>query len=452
MGRKTRSGPIKSFIMLLGPRFAWMGAFTVFVTSAITFYYSVVAGWTARYAIASIFGEIPEAAPGAFWLEFTSSLWPILTHAFIIGATVYVVSKGVQRIEKVTNILMPVLLGIILILVVRSLFLPGASEGLSYLFTVDWAELGKAQLWIEALTQNAWDTGAGWGLVLCYAIYMREKEDTALNAFILPTTNNLVSLMAAIMVFCTVFSIVPQLIDQAQTNPEVLKGLGSLETRVAEGATYSTELLKETIFSEGNSGITFIWMPQLFKYMGFGQVFMIFFFLGLAFAAFSSMIAQVEVMTRAFVDAGVDRKKAIKWIGIGSFLIGMPSAIWLDVFSNQDWVWGVALMISGLFFALSITAYGVKKFREEQLNHENSNIKIGPVWDILVRFIAPILMGFLFIWFLYQAWDADPEGWLAPFATGSVGTVLLQIGIVIIVLIGLNKWIVKKTMGEDKEV
>ena len=60
-----------------------------------------------------------------------------------------------------------------------------------------------------------------------------------------------------------------------------------------------------------------------------------------------------------------------------------------------------------------------------------------------------ILMIFLFVWFLYQAWDADPEGWLAPFATGSVGTVLLQIGVVIAILIGLNKWIVKKTMGEE---
>ena len=232
MGRKTRSGPIKSFMQLMGPRWAWMGAFCVFVTTAITFYYSVVAGWTFRYAFAAIFTEIPEASPGAFWISLTSSFWPILCHGLVIGLASWVVIKGVKSIEKVTSILMPILLGLIVLLVVRSLFLPGASDGLSFLFTVDWENLANPQIWIEALTQNAWDTGAGWGLVLCYAAYMRDNEDTALNAVVLPFTNNIVSLMAGIMIFCTVFTAVPQLMEQAQIDPTVLNGLGSLESAV----------------------------------------------------------------------------------------------------------------------------------------------------------------------------------------------------------------------------
>ncbi len=173
MGRMTRCGPVKAFIQIMGPRWAWMGAFAVFVTSAITFYYSVVAGWTLRYAVATVTGEIPEAVPGTFWSSFTNSWWPILTHGVVFGATVFVVARGVRAIERVAMVLMPALILLILVLTVRALFLDGATEGLRFLFHVDWHRLSEPRIWIEALTQNAWDTGAGWGLVLCYAAYLR---------------------------------------------------------------------------------------------------------------------------------------------------------------------------------------------------------------------------------------------------------------------------------------
>jgi NSS family neurotransmitter:Na+ symporter len=450
MGRKTRSGPIKSFMQLLGPRWAWMGAFCVFVTTAITFYYCVVAGWTIRYAIAAIFTEIPEASPGAFWISLTASSWPILFHAIVIGLTSWVVIRGVKSIEKVTSVLIPALLALIIVLVVRSLFLPGASEGLAYLFTVDWGNLANPKIWIEALTQNAWDTGAGWGLVLCYAAYMRDKEDTALNAVMLPIANNIVSLMAGIMIFSTVFSAVPQLMEQAHLDPGVLKGLGSLEKAVQDGETFSADLVQKTVFSEGNSGITFIWMPQLFKTMFMGQFFMVLFFVALAFAAFTSMIAQVEVTTRAFVDAGMKRTKATQIICIGVFTLGLPSAIWMPVLENQDWVWGVALMLAGLFFAISIIPYGVKKFREENLNHENSDIRVGRIWDFVIVVVAPAQMIFLLIWFFYSSWKENPDTWLKPFDPDNLlnaGTMVVQWALVLALLILANKWIVNKTSG-----
>ena len=102
--------------MLMGPRSTWMGAFVVCVTAAIMCYYSVVAGWTVRYTLASIFGEIPTAIPGTLWTSFTTSWIPILTHGFMIGLAVFVVAKGVKGIERVTNVLMPSLIGIVIFL------------------------------------------------------------------------------------------------------------------------------------------------------------------------------------------------------------------------------------------------------------------------------------------------------------------------------------------------
>lgn len=442
MGRKTRSGPVRAFVSLAGPGWAWTGALVVCVCSGILCYYSVVAGWTVRYALAAFGGELADPVPGAFWADFTSSLWPVLFHAIMLGLAVLVVAKGVTAIERVAKILMPALIALVLVLVVRAATLPGASDGMAYLFGIDWGELTRARIWIEALTQNAWDTGAGWGLVLCYAAYQRDREDTALNSFVLPAANNTISLLAGIMVFCTVFSAVPPLLESAATDPSQLRGLGSLEQAVREGEPFSAQLMQDTVFSEGNAGITFIWMPQLFRSLPQGGFFMALFFTALAFAAFTSLIAMVEVAVRAFEDAGFERRKAIYGIAATAFLIGLPSALNMSVLDNQDWVWGVALILSGLFFALAVGRYGAREFRAETLNHEHSNVRIGSWWDVVIRAVVPFEAVVLTVWLLYQAWRDDPGGWFVPFGADhvfSVGTVLLQVGIVVIVLLLLNQ-------------
>ena len=85
LGRKTRSGPIKAFMQMMGPRWAWMGAFVAFVAAAIMFYYSVVAGWTIRYVFASATGQVPGASPGEFWNTYVNSAWPVVTHGLAMG-------------------------------------------------------------------------------------------------------------------------------------------------------------------------------------------------------------------------------------------------------------------------------------------------------------------------------------------------------------------------------
>ncbi len=442
LARKTRCGPVRAFVQLAGPGWAWTGALVVFVASAIACYYSVVAGWTARYAVAAIGGELAAPAPGAFWFDFTGSALPAAAHAAMLGLAALVVFRGVTAIEKVTRVLMPALIVLILILVVRALSLPGASDGLAFLFGIDWGELTNARLWTEALTQNAWDTGAGWGLVLCYAAYQREREDTALNSFVLPAANNAISLLAGIMVFCTVFSAVPPLLERAAEDPSQLRGLASLEEAVRDGRPFSEELMQETVFSEDNAGITFIWMPELFRSIPAGGFFMALFFVALALAAFTSLISMLELTARAFVDAGFQRRKAILGIAAVMFLLGLPSALSMKVLDNQDWVWSMALILSGLFFALAVGRYGVRKFREETLNQEHSNIRIGRWWDFVIRAVVPFEAVVLTAWLLYQAWRDDPQGWLLPFDPGNVenvGTVLFQIGLVAAVLLLCNR-------------
>ena len=448
-GRKTRTGPIGAFIQLMGPRWAWMGAFIAFVATAIMFYYSVVAGWTLRYVAATLLGEIPGGQPGAFWTRFTDSWWPVLTHGMAIGAATIVVSRGVRQIEWVAKLLMPTLVLLVVALAIRAVTLPGAEDGLRYLFTVEWSRLTDARIWIEALTQNAWDTGAGWGLILAYAAYLRTREDTALNAFLLPAANNTVSLFAGVMVLCTVFSVVPEIVASLASDPDALAGYPALAEAVTSGATLTPELMQETIFSTGNEGLTFIWMPQLFARVPWGRFFMLIFFVALAFAAFTSLIAMVELATRVLRDAGLDRQRAVRLVGIAGFLLGLPSAISLRFLHNQDFVWGVALMVSGLFFATAIIVHGVRRFREEQLNHEHSDIRIGRWWDIVIGFLVPLEALVLLGWWFYQVRGRDLAGWLDPLREANVGTMVMQWGVVLGLLLLANRWLAQHTHGID---
>jgi len=410
MGRETRRGPVGAFARLLGRGSAWMGAWVAFTATAIMFYYSVVMGWTIRYLWGSLTHGIPMTSPEAamaFWEGYAGSGAAVLTHAIAMALGVAVVAFGVRGIERAARVLIPTLFVLVVVLAIRAITLPGAERGLAFLFTPVWGDLLTARVWLEALTQNAWDTGAGWGLVTAYAVYLRNTEDTTLNAFILGFGNNSVSLLAGIMVLCTVFAIMPEAAD--------------------------------TIVGAGNEGLTFIWVPQLFARMPAGNLFMVLFFLALVFAAWSSLIAMIELASRVLIDFGLARGRAIQIVGVAGFLFGVPSALSMDFFRNQDWVWSVGLMLSGLFFAIGVLRYGVDRFRTRLVNREGSDIKIGRWWSLVMLFVVLEALVLLF-WWLSQALDpADLRASLTPFSTFNVGTVLVQGGVVLAILLVFNR-------------
>ncbi|MDX1576931.1 MAG: sodium-dependent transporter [Gemmatimonadota bacterium] len=426
-GKSSRSGPIGAFVKLAGKGTSWMGAWVAFVSTAIMFYYSVVMGWTIRYLFGSVTGTVPTEAcpagavecvgPQEYWEGFIGSPWPIATHFLAIALAVFVVLRGVAGIERAARILIPSLLVLVIVLALRAVTLDGASVGLAFLFTPDWNELKNADLWLQALTQNAWDTGAGWGLITAYAVYLRKREDTTLNAFMLGFGNNSVSLLAGIMVLCTVFAILPDAAGE--------------------------------IVGAGNEGITFIWVPQLFGLMPGGSLFMVIFFLALVFAAWSSLIAMIELASRVLEDAGLARRKAVLVVGSLGFGLGLPSAIWIEVFRNQDWVWGVGLMVSGLFFAIMVMRHGVERFRRTLVNSEGSDIRIGRWFNVVIRLVA-LQAVVITVWWLWQAVDpTDLGATFTPFSQFNVGTVLLQWAIALAAFIGLRHWLAANAAGRD---
>ncbi|MEX0822662.1 MAG: sodium-dependent transporter [Rhodothermales bacterium] len=424
IGRHGRKGVVGSFIKTAGPRFAWLGAFVAFVATAIMFYYSVVAGWCVYYFGAMLSQPLPLSLAGAtgVWEGFQSGGLPLFFHALAMGAGVTVVVKGVSSIERVNKILIPVLFGIVLLSVGRAVTLPGSADGLAFLFTPQLDLLTRPSIWLEALTQNAWDTGAGWGLILTYGAYMQRRHGIVKNAFITGIGNNVVSLLAAIMIFGTVFAV----LGGEMTRPEIL------------------EVMKTS--GPASTGLTFIWMPQLFAKMEFGRSLAVLFFLGLSFAAFSSLISMIELATRVLVDAGLPRRQAIGAVGVFGFILGVPSALYLDFLGNQDFVWGVALMISGAFVAAAVIKHGAADFGRVVVSGGDADWSVGRVWTTLIRYAIPLQAIVLLVWWLYlSASTYAPENWFDPFEPYSVMTCLVQWVGIGGTLFLLNNWLVRRT-------
>lgn len=424
IGRHGRKGVIGSFVNLVGEKFGWMGGFIGFVATAIMFYYSVVAGWCLYYLISSVTAGLPETMLQAnmVWDGFQGSMLPSVMHALMMLGGGFVVIKGIASIERINKILIPSLFLVLIISLVRAVMLPGSGAGIEYLFTPDWSTLGRPEIWLEALTQNAWDTGAAWGLILTYGAYMRRKDDITISAFQTGIGNNLVSLVAAIIIFSTVFgTLTPQM-----SNGEIL------------------DVMKTS--GPASTGLTFIWMPQLFVKMTGGIIFAILFFLGLTFAAFSSLISMIELASRVLVDLGIPRKRATVAVCVVGFMLGLPSAISVDFLANQDFVWGVGLMVSGAFMSFAIIKFNPTKFRKDIVNIEESKYTLGAWWGVIIKIVVPVEVITLLTWWIYRsATEYAPETWYNPLDPYSVATVVLQWGVAMGLLYLYNNRLSKKS-------
>lgn len=430
VGKKTRLGVVGSFNSMMGKNFAWMGTFVAFVTAAITFYYTVVTGWCLKYFFATSFQGLIKKDSMAFWGSFTSSWEPILFHLLAISIGCFIIVFGVVRgIERANRILIPSLFILLVIAGIRALTLPGAFKGLDFLFSPNLSQLANHKIWLQALSQSAWSNGAGWGLILTYAVYSHQKKNPVLTSATLGLGNSLASILAAVTIIPTVFAFF-----WAQSQ--------------AQGTALNVNQVID-VMKSGNEGLTFMWIPNLFAQIPGGTLFLALFFLALCFAAFSSLISQLELITRVFMDTGMRRKKAVTIVGISCFILGLPSAIFMGFFNNQDWVWGLGLMISGSFFIILVLKLGPKFFRETIVGVTKGKLRLGKGFDFLVTFFLPVQILAMLGWWFWDSYSRNPKGWLNPFSQSSVGTVLFQWGIALCVFILFNKMITQKIETED---
>ncbi len=417
MGQRSQLGNVGAFRDFMGKKFAWVGAWMALVCIGITFYYAVVAGWSLRYFVYALSGSITPGVEGqVFWDSFIGNpLETIGFHFLAVLIVFFVVYRGIKGgLESILKVLLPSLFVLLIILAIRAVLLPGSVEGLRYLFVPDWPLLISGRVWLEAFTQAAWSTGAGWGLLLVYASYAKSKEDVGVNCTIIGFADVLAGFVAAIAVLCTVYAMSP------------------------------TIALAEEALAAGNIGLTFIYVVELLAETPAAWLVSSLFFLALFLAAISSLIAMIELITTNVMNFGIDRKKAAIYAGIATFLFGIPSALSINFLDNQDWVWGVGLLISGLLTAVAMMKYGVEKARA-QLN-ETSDLHIGAWWSFLIR-IIPVMFVFIFGWWVMQSIEWYPDNWWHPFEVFTTGTMIFQWVILFIVCYALNNFFAKNVVA-----
>ena len=458
LGKRSRTGTVGTFRIFAGPKFAWMGLWTAWISTAIGFYYAVVTGWCLNYFQSAIRGGLSQGVDTIeVWNNFLQAPGQVIIFQMIaILITMAAIWKGAKAIEKANVMLMVslfVLLFVALFLSFVMDFEDGTLDGFVYMFSIQPEYLMEPETWINGLSQSAWSCSAGMGMAITYSVYMRKDEDTTLNAATMCLANNSISIIAGLTVMMAVFAVVD----------DPLSAVGG-----------------------GSSAITFLVLPEVFAKAPGGPVVQLLmvavFFLALSFAALTSMISTVELCVRNFVDHGIDRSKAVGFTSLAIFLFGLPSAaLWILVDDStgvafpqflevQDHIWGYGLMFSGLFIAYSIWKYGwsrykswqqendvedfdmgdyvengVSAFRDDFVNTGDNDWWIGRWWDAIMYIGFPVMFAVLMLSYFGDLLLNVHDPW-NPTNPHGISIILLFWGVTAITFFSLNKYVLVNRM------
>lgn len=385
-GHKMRGANTLAFAKL-GRKWEWLGWWPVMIPLIVCTFYSVVIGWSINYLVYAFngaWGSDPNAFFGGQFLKVSSGpfdfggfRWQIVITVTIVWLLNYIITKkGISGgIEKACRFITPTLGILMIIMTIRGLTLPGAAEGLNWFLKPDFSKIMNAKIWISAYAQVFFSTTLAVGVMTAYASYLPKKSDIVNNSCITVFSNASFDFMAGLCVFST---------------------LGY--------ACYASGLPMSDVIKAG-PGIAFVAFPNAINLMPGGPIVRaiigIMFFFCLIIAGLSSSISMVESFASAYLDKYVkaSRHKVVRNVCIGGFLGSLlfttgAGVHILDIVDHFVGNYGIALI--GLIEVIVLGyVYKVEKMRPEV--NEYSDIKVGKWWDILIKYITPVLLGYMTI-------------------------------------------------------
>lgn len=373
--RKNAAGAFK--VMAPGTKWSVIGYNGVTAAFLILGYYAVVSGWTLEYIVQAFSGSLEGKNATDFADEFTAFstgvFRPILWTVVFIALTHIIIISGVKEgIERASKVMMPVLFLILIALCVRSATLPGASEGLSFLFNPDFSKIDSSVV-LSAMGQAFFSLSIGMGCLITYASYFGKQTNLQTTALQVTILDTLVAVLAGVMIFPAVFSFG----IEPTAGPELV----------------------------------FITLPNVFEQLPFGNIWSFVFFVLLALAALTSTISLHEVST-AYVheEYHISRKKAAVIVSIGVTILGILSSLSMGVLSSYtlfglnffnllDFVTAKIMLPLGGMMICIFTAKRVDKLllKEEVTNHGTIRFYFFNTYAFFVKYIAPIAIGLIFL-------------------------------------------------------
>ena len=378
IGRRTQKNPVGAF-RSLKPKSAWpfigyMGVFCAFIIMA---FYCTVAGWTLESIVKAVGNQYHGKDLAAIEQDFNmfhNSGWRnVLWESIFILLTAIVVFKGVaDGIEKYSKVLMPLLLAILVILGIRSLTLPGAKEGLTFLFHPDFSKITGSVL-ISALGQVFFSLSMGMGVLITYGSYIKKDDNLVSTSLSVTLSDTLVAVLAGIVIFPAAFS---------------------FGVKPTEGM-----------------GLVFCTLPMIFNQMVGGYFFCIIFFVLLAVAALTSTISLLEVIVAYFVEElHITRRWATVIAAVGCMVLGVFASLSLregsgltiagmSFFDCLDFFSAKILLPIGAFFIVVFAGWilGKSKFFEEITNGGGLKMSVKGVIFFIIKYLAPLAILVIFI-------------------------------------------------------
>ncbi len=369
IGRKTNLSVIGAF-SALDKRFTWVGYIAAAIPMIILPYYSVIGGWVAKYIFGFIAGEGSQMADSAYFPSYVStSLEPLVWFLIFIGLTSVIVFFGVEKgVEKISKVMMPILIFLILFIVIYTLCtMDNAFNGVIYYIKPDFSKFSIMTV-VAAMGQLFYSMSLAMGIMVTFGSYMKKDIDIAKSAHQIELFDTGIAFLSGLLIVPAVFAF-----------------SGGDESALGQGP-----------------GLMFVTLPKIFNAMPAGSFIGCIFFVMVFFAALTSAVSLMETVVSVVMDKSkIGRKPSCLIIFGLSLLLGIPSSLGFSVWSEVkilglqfldffDFISNNIMMPIAAFATCILVGYFIKpkaiidevaidgKFKEEKL------------FSVVIRFIAPV--------------------------------------------------------------
>ena len=359
-----------------GGKAHWFAYIGILASLMILSFYSVVCGWIVEYLVLALSGELSGHSPEEYSLmfaTFSSHPWrPVLWTVLFLLLNHLVLRRGLKGgIERLSNMLMPVLFVILLIFCIHSLMLPGAGRGLRFMFEPRLSDITPTVA-VKAMGQAFFSLSLGLSCLLTYASYFKNSDSLVRNATIIALLDTLVAVLAGMMIFPAVFS-------------------------------YGME-------PEAGPKLIFEVLPVIFQQMPFGIVWAVLLFLLLFVASITSTISMSEISIAFFQEEhGLSRDKATA-VSTGVALVfgtlcalsfgplSSMTVFGMTLFSLFDYVSSnVLLPVGGIFFSVFVGWVLDRRMVENELTNGGTlSVRTMRLLIFLMRYVAPVAIAVVF--------------------------------------------------------
>ncbi len=375
IGRKTQKSPSKAY-GTLHKKFGFLGVFATIVPIIILPYYCVIGGWVLKYMVTFITGQGLAAATDTYFSEFIAAPGqPLAYFAIFLAATAFIIFLGVNKgIEKITKILMPLLVVLSIVICVFVVTIPGSGAGIKFYLLPDPSKFSLMTV-CSAMGQMFFSMSLAMGIMVTYGSYTKPETNLSKSVNQIEIFDTIIALLAGFMVIPVIY---------------VFSG--------------------EAGAKANGPGLLFVALPKIFEQMALGRIIGILFFVLVFFAALTSSISIMEAVVSSFIDRfHITRRRAIIFSILIAVALGVPSSmgngLWahftilgMDFLSFLDYLSNSLVMpFVALCTCLLVGWFVGPKTVTDEITRNGEKMGRRKLYNVMVKFVAPVLLAIILI-------------------------------------------------------